>query len=83
MLTYRQLKRKKEFHKIKEILSRLEYNDIIENNPDYTGAMYVQCVDFIRNEWEYTTGYIKRTYWSDIWYLFDLLNWVRIKKYTL
>ena len=76
MLTYRQIRRKKEFHCIKKICERLDYRDLKENNPDYKGLYKDQ-------DGNYMTGWLKKTYWSDIWYMFDLLNWIRMKRYTI
>jgi hypothetical protein len=74
MLTYRQLRRRKEFHDIKEIGERLEQRDIKENNINYKGI----CVDG-----EDVSEWIKKTYWFDIWYAFELLDWIKNKRHTL
>lgn len=73
MKTYRQLRRRKEFHRIKDIARRLDERDIKENNSDYKGL-------YKDKDGNLTTGRLKRTYCSDIWYLFDILEWVRHKR---
>jgi len=80
MLTYRQLKRKKEFYCIKAIGERLDERDFKENNPDYKPIYHYDCFG---NLVSVETEWVNKTYWFDIWYLFDLLNWIRMKKYTL
>lgn len=76
MKTYRQIKRRKEFHAIKDIAYRLDNRDLKENNPNYNGL-------YEDEDGNFTTGWLNRTYWSDIWYLFDLLEWSRQKRWTL
>ena len=71
MKTYRQLRRRKEWHCIKAIGERLDEKDLLKHNPDFKGF----C--------GFETGWLKKTYWHDKWYLFDLLDWVRNKRYTL
>ena len=77
MKTYKQLEKRKEFDNIKAIAERLEEKDIRENNPNYNDLYY----DFDKDgNLIYTTGWINKTYFSDIWYLFDLLDWIRENK---
>ena len=79
-ITYRQLKRRKEFYTIKEIANRLEQKDFAINNPNYKPIhKYNSNGDLISIE----TGWVKKTFWVDLWYLFDLLEWSRMKRWTL
>ena len=73
--TYRQLKRKKEYHQIKQIANRLEQKDFEKHNPEFIGWE-------IKGGW-LQTGWFKKTYFADLWYLFDLLEWARMKRHTL
>jgi hypothetical protein len=36
-----------------------------------------------KGNFKYTRWLVKRTYYPDIWYLFELLEWSRSKRYTL
>jgi len=76
MKTYRQIRRRKEWHCIKAIGERLDDRDFKKLNPNYKGM--------IKNEdgnWE--TGWVNVSYCHDKWYLFDLLEWARMKRWTL
>jgi len=80
ILTYRQLRRRKEFHKINEIRENLEWADVLENNQDIKPIHHCDCFgNLIKIE----TGWTKRTHFPDICYLFELLEWARMKRYTL
>jgi hypothetical protein len=77
MRKYKKLEKRPEFKEIKAIRERLEFRDFIENNPNYKPIYHY---DSSRNLINRETGFIKKTYYFDIFYAFDLLNWIRNKK---
>lgn len=78
--SFRKLRRRKEFHKINEIRIRLEERDIIENNPDWSPLYFWNGDSWQLDVW---CDGLTRTYFPDLWYLFELLEWSRSKRYTL
>lgn len=74
MYDYDKIRKRKEFECIKAIGERLEKKDIESLNPNYNG-MYLDVNE--NGEQILTTGFIKKSYWFDIYYAFELLDWVR------